>query len=91
MVESKSTRALGQSDDGILRACGRVYVRRLFGSGRSGMGSTATARSTRSIDQAYTAFLELNAELFCQAHGFPAAKPPPDPPGVTPAKDQAQG
>jgi hypothetical protein len=44
----------------------------------------------RSIDQAYTAFLELNAELFCQAHGFPAAKPPPEPPRVNRAKDQAQ-
>jgi hypothetical protein len=44
----------------------------------------------RSFDQAYTAFLELNAELFCQAHGFTAAKPPPDPPRVTPAKDQVQ-
>jgi hypothetical protein len=28
--------------------------------------------------------------LFCHAHGFQAAKPPPKPPGVTPAKDQAQ-
>jgi hypothetical protein len=44
----------------------------------------------RSIDQAYTAFLELNAELFCQAHGFAAAKPRPEPPGVTRVKDQAQ-
>ncbi len=44
----------------------------------------------RSIDQAYTAFQELNAELFCQAHGFTAAKPPPEPPGLTRAKDQAQ-
>ena len=36
----------------------------------------------RSIDQAYSAFLELNAELFCQAHGFPAAKPQPAPRAV---------
>ena len=43
----------------------------------------------RSIDQAYTALLELNAELFCQAHGFTGAKPPPEPPGVTWAKDRA--
>jgi hypothetical protein len=34
----------------------------------------------RSFDRAYTALLELNAELFCQAHGFTAAKPPPEPP-----------
>ena len=45
----------------------------------------------RSIDQACTAYLELNAELFRQAHGFTAAKPPPEPPGVTLAKDQAEG
>ncbi len=44
----------------------------------------------RSMDQAYTAFLELNAELFCQAHGFPAAKPPPDPPELNRSTDQPQ-
>jgi hypothetical protein len=42
----------------------------------------------RSIDHAYTAFLELTAELFGQAHGFTAAKPPPEPREVTRAKDQ---
>jgi hypothetical protein len=44
----------------------------------------------RSIDQAYTAFLELNAELFCQAHGFTATKPPPDPPELKRPTDQPQ-
>ena len=44
----------------------------------------------RSIDQACTAFLELNAELFCQAHGFTDAKPPAKAPGVKPARDQAR-
>jgi hypothetical protein len=54
------------------------------------LGFDRTGTIYRSIDQAYSAFLELNAELFCQAHGFPAAKPPPAPRSVTPAKDHAQ-
>jgi hypothetical protein len=44
-----------------------------------------------AIHRAYEALQDLNAELFCQSHGRESAKPPAKPPGVTRAKDQAQG
>ncbi len=48
-IEPKSTRALGRSGDGILARRGGVYVRRLFGSGRSGMVSPDVARQRSHI------------------------------------------